>query len=141
MQYWPPALDKTEVYGDIHIGIVNEEQLANFQIRTFRIWKENAEVRTELKNSTSNIYGWIYCPKRLDLHSIQIICVSPCIYIVVIHYFFSFFIYITESDDRRATDPAISLYRMAFAHMSFFQCRIGIPQTCPGGGWQHHNET
>lgn len=60
MQYWPPALDKTEVYGDIHIGIVNEEQLANFQIRTFRIWKENAEVRTELKNITSNIYGYTF---------------------------------------------------------------------------------
>ena len=44
IQYWPPALDKTEVYGDIHIGIVKEEQLANFQIRTFRIWKENLEV-------------------------------------------------------------------------------------------------
>ncbi|XP_037044078.1 receptor-type tyrosine-protein phosphatase kappa isoform X2 [Bradysia coprophila] len=39
MQYWPPAIDKQEVYGDIHIGIVNEEQLANFQIRTFKIWK------------------------------------------------------------------------------------------------------
>lgn len=44
MQYWPPSLDKTEVYGDIHIGIVNEEQLANFQIRTFRIWKEKLDV-------------------------------------------------------------------------------------------------
>lgn len=44
IQYWPPAIDKTETYGDIHIGIVKEEQLANFQIRTFRIWKETAEV-------------------------------------------------------------------------------------------------
>ncbi|XP_031622627.1 receptor-type tyrosine-protein phosphatase kappa isoform X1 [Contarinia nasturtii] len=43
IQYWPPSLDKTEVYGDIHIGIVAEEQLANFQIRTFRIWKENLD--------------------------------------------------------------------------------------------------
>lgn len=44
IQYWPPSQDKTEVYGDIHIGIYKEEQLANFQIRTFRIWKESAEV-------------------------------------------------------------------------------------------------
>lgn len=44
IQYWPPALDKTEVYGDIYIGIVKEEQLANFQIRTFRIWKQNPDV-------------------------------------------------------------------------------------------------
>lgn len=49
MQYWPPSLDKTEVYGDIHIGIVNEEQLANFQIRTFRIWKENLDVSTSVR--------------------------------------------------------------------------------------------
>lgn len=48
MQYWPPALDKQEVYGDIHIGIVNEEQLANFQIRTFRVWKLTPNVRTLL---------------------------------------------------------------------------------------------
>ncbi len=48
MQYWPPALDKQEVYGDIHIGIVNEEQLANFQIRTFKIWKLNPDVRNHL---------------------------------------------------------------------------------------------
>lgn len=48
IQYWPAALDKTEVYGDIHIGIVAEEQLANFQIRTFRIWKENLDVSQPL---------------------------------------------------------------------------------------------
>lgn len=44
MQYWPPALDKKEVYGDIYIGIDKEEQLANFHIRTFRIWKVNLDV-------------------------------------------------------------------------------------------------
>lgn len=48
MQYWPPALDKQEVYGDIHIGIVNEEQLANFQIRTFRVWKLTPNVRKSM---------------------------------------------------------------------------------------------
>lgn len=44
MQYWPPALDKEEIYGDIHIGIDKEEQLANFHIRTFRIWKIGPDV-------------------------------------------------------------------------------------------------
>lgn len=44
MQYWPPALDKKERYGDIHIGIDKEEQLANFHIRTFRIWKQDVDV-------------------------------------------------------------------------------------------------
>lgn len=50
MQYWPPAIDKQEVYGDIHIGIVNEEQLANFQIRTFKVWKLTPEVRGRVQN-------------------------------------------------------------------------------------------
>lgn len=44
IQYWPPALDKEETYGDIHIGIVKEEQLANFHIRTFRIFKKSLDV-------------------------------------------------------------------------------------------------
>lgn len=43
MQYWPPALDKTERYGEIHIGIESQEQLANFHIRTFRIWKQDLD--------------------------------------------------------------------------------------------------
>lgn len=55
MQYWPPALDKQEVYGDIHIGIVNEEQLANFQIRTFRVWKLTADVRKTLSKSIEKL--------------------------------------------------------------------------------------
>lgn len=54
IQYWPPARDKTEVYGDIHIGILKEEQLANFQIRTFAIWKENLDVNHLANNSTDN---------------------------------------------------------------------------------------
>lgn len=55
IQYWPPALDKTEVYGDIHIGIVREEQLANFQIRTFKIWKEKSDVSETLESTTEYI--------------------------------------------------------------------------------------
>lgn len=57
IQYWPPALDKTEVYGDIHIGIVKEEQLANFQIRTFRIWKQNHEVSK--CNGRVQLHNWL----------------------------------------------------------------------------------
>lgn len=56
IQYWPPALEKTEVYGDIHIGITTEEQLANFQIRTFRIWKENHDVSDMKGDGCSTAY-------------------------------------------------------------------------------------
>lgn len=40
-QYWPPNMEVHEQYGDIYINIVREEQLANFHIRTFRLYKMN----------------------------------------------------------------------------------------------------
>ncbi|GBP89864.1 Receptor-type tyrosine-protein phosphatase kappa [Eumeta japonica] len=39
VQYWPPHKDKDETYGNISVGIVQEEELANFHIRTFRLYK------------------------------------------------------------------------------------------------------
>lgn len=47
MQYWPASKEKGENYGDIHISIAKEEELANFQIRTFRLFKKNGDVITE----------------------------------------------------------------------------------------------
>ena len=44
VQYWPASKDKDETYGDLHIGIAKEEQLANFQIRTFRLYKKDGDV-------------------------------------------------------------------------------------------------
>ncbi|XP_053959223.1 receptor-type tyrosine-protein phosphatase kappa [Anastrepha ludens] len=41
VQYWPPNMEVHETYGDIHINIVREEQLANFHIRTFHLYKVN----------------------------------------------------------------------------------------------------
>lgn len=46
VQYWPPSKDKDECYGDIHVGVVQEEELANFHIRTFRLYKKEGEVCT-----------------------------------------------------------------------------------------------
>ncbi|VVD01040.1 unnamed protein product, partial [Leptidea sinapis] len=37
--YWPASKEKDETYGDITVGIVQEEELANFHIRTFRLYK------------------------------------------------------------------------------------------------------
>lgn len=49
VQYWPASKEKDESYGDIWIGIAKEEQLANFQIRTFHIYKKglNNEILEE----------------------------------------------------------------------------------------------
>lgn len=41
VQYWPPNMETHETYGDIHINILKEEQLANFHIRTFRLYKKD----------------------------------------------------------------------------------------------------
>lgn len=50
VQYWPASKDKDECYGElpeyqIHIGVMKEEELANFHIRTFRIYKMHNNVR------------------------------------------------------------------------------------------------
>ena len=44
VQYWPPNKEKDETYGDISVGIVQEEELANFHIRTFRLYKTEKNV-------------------------------------------------------------------------------------------------
>lgn len=44
VQYWPPSKDKDETYGGIHIGVAQEEELANFHIRTFRLYKKDGDV-------------------------------------------------------------------------------------------------
>jgi hypothetical protein len=44
VQYWPPNKEKDETYGDISVGIVQEEELANFHIRTFRLYKKEKDV-------------------------------------------------------------------------------------------------
>ncbi|KAJ2948621.1 hypothetical protein O0L34_g7875 [Tuta absoluta] len=47
VQYWPPNKEKDETYGDISVGIVQEEELANFHIRTFRLYKKEKDVVVE----------------------------------------------------------------------------------------------
>lgn len=41
VQYWPASREKDETYEDLHIGIIEEEELANYCVRTFRIYKLN----------------------------------------------------------------------------------------------------
>ncbi|KAL1377780.1 hypothetical protein pipiens_016023 [Culex pipiens pipiens] len=45
VQYWPPNREKEEIYGDIHITVQSEEELANFHIRTFRLFKVNKDTK------------------------------------------------------------------------------------------------
>lgn len=44
VQYWPPSKDKHEIYGNIGVSILQEEELANFHIRTFKLWKQEGDV-------------------------------------------------------------------------------------------------
>ncbi|CAH1965424.1 unnamed protein product [Acanthoscelides obtectus] len=49
VQYWPPSKELEETYGGIHMQILKEEELANFHIRTFRLYKtdENGGITEE----------------------------------------------------------------------------------------------
>jgi len=47
VQYWPASKEKDENYEDLYIGIINEEELANYCVRTFRIYKmDGKDVRS-----------------------------------------------------------------------------------------------
>ncbi|XP_043516213.1 receptor-type tyrosine-protein phosphatase kappa-like [Frieseomelitta varia] len=41
VQYWPASKDKDEEYGGIGVSVMKEEELANFHIRTIRLYKKN----------------------------------------------------------------------------------------------------
>jgi hypothetical protein len=40
MQYWPANKDKDEDYGGIGVSVLKEEELANFHIRTIKLYKK-----------------------------------------------------------------------------------------------------
>ena len=39
VQYWPAGKNREEVYSGVGVTVENEEQLANFMIRTIRLRK------------------------------------------------------------------------------------------------------
>ena len=39
VQYWPAGKNKEEVYSGVGVTVENEEQIANFMIRTIRLRK------------------------------------------------------------------------------------------------------
>ena len=43
-QYWPASKDKEETYGDITVSILQEEEQANFRIRTLKLCRPQSDV-------------------------------------------------------------------------------------------------
>ena len=41
VQYWPPNTEKNEEYGGIGVSVLKEEELANFHIRTIKLYKKD----------------------------------------------------------------------------------------------------
>lgn len=41
VQYWPASKEKDEEYGGIGVSVLAEEELANFHIRTIKLYKKN----------------------------------------------------------------------------------------------------
>ena len=48
VQYWPAGKNKEEAYSGVYVMVENEEQIANFMIRTIRLRK----VSNSLNRST-----------------------------------------------------------------------------------------
>lgn len=44
VQYWPASKDLDETYGGIGISMLDEEELAHFHIRTFKLYKKEGDV-------------------------------------------------------------------------------------------------
>lgn len=55
VQYWPASNDLEETYGGIHLKVIQEEELANFRIRTFRLYKTNGTVRNTQYSQLSGL--------------------------------------------------------------------------------------
>ncbi|XP_044746070.1 receptor-type tyrosine-protein phosphatase kappa isoform X2 [Coccinella septempunctata] len=47
VQYWPASKDLDETYGGISISVLDEEELAHFHIRTFRLYKKQGDTILE----------------------------------------------------------------------------------------------
>ena len=45
VQYWPAGKDREEIYSGVGVTVENEEQLANFMIRTIRLRKVSRKVK------------------------------------------------------------------------------------------------
>ena len=48
VQYWPAGKNKEEVYSGVGVTVENEEQIANFMIRTIRLRKVRIIVNSYL---------------------------------------------------------------------------------------------
>lgn len=56
VQYWPASKDKDEEYGGIGVSVLKEEELANFHIRTIRLYKKNENDVSALLSRVFNFY-------------------------------------------------------------------------------------
>ena len=52
VQYWPAGRDREEVYSGVGVTVENEEQLANFMIRTIRLRKVRKLALSHHKNTS-----------------------------------------------------------------------------------------
>ena len=55
VQYWPAGKNREEVYSGIGVTVENEEQLANFMIRTIRMRKVGIDRSGIMLNMISHV--------------------------------------------------------------------------------------
>ena len=67
VQYWPAGKNREEIYSGVGVTVENEEQLANFMIRTIRMRKVSiAFEKNQFLFLTPCMHFWI---KQLDLRN------------------------------------------------------------------------
>ena len=74
VQYWPAGRDREEEYSGVGVTVENEEQLANFMIRTIRLRKVSSEyaftIRTHIfKHPKANVCV-VYTVGRPVIHKV-----------------------------------------------------------------------
>lgn len=112
VQYWPASKENDETYDDLHIGIVEEEELANYCVRTFRIYKLN-EKHVSFFVIVENFICWII--KYLIRYSHRV--------------------HRPLGEDRRANCSSIPLHSIHIALDSIRQLNFGIQTTRSNDCW------
>lgn len=72
VQYWPASKEKDEEYGGIGVSVLKEEELANFHIRTIRLYKKNknnVSVFTIFASEFSRIIIVGYLSRNINLNA------------------------------------------------------------------------
>ena len=59
VQYWPAGKNREEIYSGVGVTVENEEQLANFMIRTIRMRKVSIAFEKKINFFPQTLYAFL----------------------------------------------------------------------------------